>query len=415
MIHAKNFVQSEKFQRDHLDIYPDPNYVYSTDENEEKNSNFIIHNYGVEGGPVVVQLAGHDADIMCRAADRIISLTEGQIDGIDINLGCPQSIARKGRYGAFLMLEEGDIMYNIMRQMRAALPRDIALSAKIRVVANDDDQSSVLLDKVHRMQEAGIDLLTVHGRTVKENKTAVRGCNWDKIRLVVDALDIPVVANGGIEYASDVVRCIEATGAVGVMSSEALLENPSLFAASASAGDGDGAKTNTDDCELTGRALMERQFRLAEEYLHLAKEHPPLSGSLGRNGVHAVVKSHIFKMLYRFIDEHHDIRDQLGNSRETYNMEHIMALVKELKGRYYVESSSSSLSSSCSKDALVYTVDSSWYRRHPRTGGNDDPNGVVAAQSMDDKKAAIRERILKMKQKREVTTSRSTAAAAAAV
>ena len=40
------------------------------------------------------------------------------------------------------------------------------------------------------MQDAGLDLLTVHGRNVKENKTAVREANWDKIKLVVDTLDI---------------------------------------------------------------------------------------------------------------------------------------------------------------------------------------------------------------------------------
>ena len=176
MIHAKNFVQSEVFRKNHLDVYP------------VKDSNAFDR-------PVSVQIAGYDPECMAKAAMDIYERCEGNLDAIDLNLGCPQAIARKGRYGAFLFLEDNDVVCNILRSMRKTLPRDVAITAKIRVLKD----AAKLKDKILNMQDAGLDLLTVHGRNVKENKTAVREANWDKIKLVVDTLDI--------------------TGAAGVMSS----------------------------------------------------------------------------------------------------------------------------------------------------------------------------------------------------
>lgn len=71
--------------------------------------------------------------------------------------------------------------------------------------------------------------LEVHGRTVSSQKTKQGAANWDIIRKVKEVLDIPVVANGGIETGADAERLLEETGADAVMSSEGLLENPALF------------------------------------------------------------------------------------------------------------------------------------------------------------------------------------------
>ena len=61
-----------------------------------------------EDRPLVVQLAGHDPQLFLQAAKMI----EDKCDAIDINLGCPQGIAKRGRYGAFLMEELG-LLYNL--------------------------------------------------------------------------------------------------------------------------------------------------------------------------------------------------------------------------------------------------------------------------------------------------------------
>lgn len=72
-------------------------------------------------------------------------------------------------------------------------------------------------------------LCAVHGRTVRQAKTTQGTANWDIIAKVKSTLAIPVVANGGVETRADAIRLLEATGADAVMSSEALLEDPSLF------------------------------------------------------------------------------------------------------------------------------------------------------------------------------------------
>ena len=75
------------------------------------------------------------------------------------------------------------------------------------------------------LQLFGISLLAVHGRTLKENKTATGVARWEAIRAIVDSLSIPVIANGGCEFPSDIQECIDATKAAGVMSSEGEKKN----------------------------------------------------------------------------------------------------------------------------------------------------------------------------------------------
>lgn len=70
---------------------------------------------------------------------------------------------------------------------------------------------------------------TVHGRTVQQSKGRQGKANWDIIRRVKEALCIPVVANGGVQSRADADRLLHETGADAVMSSEGLLEDPSLF------------------------------------------------------------------------------------------------------------------------------------------------------------------------------------------
>uniref|UniRef100_A0A7S0PHH6 tRNA-dihydrouridine(16/17) synthase [NAD(P)(+)] n=1 Tax=Leptocylindrus aporus TaxID=1398097 RepID=A0A7S0PHH6_9STRA len=350
MIHATNFCKSEKFQRNHLDVFPMDNKFQEEDR------------------PVFVQIAGYDPKTMTEAAIKIVELADGNLDCIDINLGCPQSIARKGRYGAFLFAEQGDTVCNIIRSLRRNLPEDVGVSAKVRIL----DDEKLFFDKIRRMEDSGLNLMTVHGRTRRENKTAVGKCNWNMIKDAVELLDIPVIANGGIENPSDVNRCLDATGAIGVMSSEALLENPAIFR--------DGEK---DDLELSGRELVDRQFKLAEEYLALARECPPLKGSLGENGGHATVKGHLFKILYRFLDHHVDLRDKLGDSK-CYHIDQSSSIIRQLKDRFDI----------IDDDELEFSIWSSWYRRHR------SENSVEKVLSVSEKKILMRERIKALKEAR---------------
>lgn len=81
----------------------------------------------------------------------------------------------------------------------------------------------------HHPSRPGAAVSQVHGRTVRQSKTTQGVANWDIIRQVKEAVSIPVVGNGGVETRADAERLLKATGADAVMSSEGLLENPSLF------------------------------------------------------------------------------------------------------------------------------------------------------------------------------------------
>jgi tRNA-dihydrouridine synthase 1 len=177
-----------------------------------------------ESGPLVVQIAGHDPATLSNAAKIILERTnrcsngyeyEGPVSGIDVNCGCPQGIARKGRYGAFLMEESLDTVCNIITRLREDLPINVGVSCKIRIPneVGTPEGNAILKHRVERLIDAGCELITVHGRTLKENKTAVRECNWDAIAQVVEiakqysGYDYPIIANGGIEFSSDVSKC----------------------------------------------------------------------------------------------------------------------------------------------------------------------------------------------------------------
>lgn len=77
--------------------------------------------------------------------------------------------------------------------------------------------------------ECGCKMLVITGRTKDEIHEKQGPANWEMIRKIKAELDIPVIANGGIHKFEDIEKCLKATGCDGVMSGEAVLENPRLF------------------------------------------------------------------------------------------------------------------------------------------------------------------------------------------
>merc|ERR1719440_453785 len=231
----------------------------------------VLQDLGVaEDRPLILQLAGHDPDVLVEAAQKVQHL----VDAVDLNLGCPQHIAKRGRYGAFL-LEEEDLVVEIVKTLSSCLT--VPVTCKIRLFRDDLDRT---LRLCHRLQDAGCALLTVHGRTRYQNKQTVGSCNFAAIARVKAALEIPVVANGGIATYDEVLNCLDVTGADGVMTSEAILENPAIFCRNRDAQD--------DYID---------QDRLIEEYLDLAEQYLVSSRDVAED-CPKCVKAHLFKMLH---------------------------------------------------------------------------------------------------------------------
>ncbi|KAI8614343.1 dihydrouridine synthase-domain-containing protein [Chytriomyces sp. MP71] len=212
-----------------------------------------------EGGPgdrpLVVQFCANDPETLLKAA----KLVQDRCDAVDINLGCPQGIARKGHYGSFLM-EEWELVCSMVKNLDQNL--SIPVTCKIRIFP----EVSKTIEYAKRLQEAGCQLLTVHGRTreMKGHKTGL--ADWEQIRAVKAALDIPVFANGNICYWEDIGDCIDKTGCDGVMAAEGNLYNPALFSG------------ELPPC-----------WKMAEEYLQICRE-IPTSATVGP------MRAHLFKI-----------------------------------------------------------------------------------------------------------------------
>lgn len=308
--------------------------------------------------------------------------------------GCPQSIARKGRYGSFLHDEYPDLTYKVLRKLRSELPPHIGVTAKIRLPPTQADAAAGRLGSIssrasvqtidERMRcliDCGVDLITVHGRTRFENKVAVGVADWDSVRLCVESArnysgnaNFPIFSNGGIEFGEDVQTCFDKTNASGVMSSEGLLELPSLFRVTKE--------------ENTAKRLLERQLEFAEFYLDYATLFPPLPGSLGtKGGSFNVIRSHLFKFLHRYLEENPDLRSLLGK-HDVNTVKQSRDLVSELRSRYC------NLDEEQMRMKKSWDSNSSWYRRHRGTNSHAISSPTV---SLEERKHVMKLRLVKMK------------------
>ncbi|MDL5056869.1 tRNA dihydrouridine synthase DusB [Geitlerinema calcuttense] len=168
--------------------------------------------------PVSIQLFDCRPDFLATAAQK--AMAEGA-DTIDINMGCPVNKITKNGGGSSL-LRQPDIAEAIVREVVKAV--DIPVTVKTRIGWSEDEIN--ILDFAQRMQDAGAAMLTLHGRTRAQgyNGTA----NWEWIGRVKQILSIPVIANGDIFSIEAAVKCLETTGADGVMCSRGTLGYPFL-------------------------------------------------------------------------------------------------------------------------------------------------------------------------------------------
>lgn len=178
---------------------------------------------GLPEKPYAVQIVGADPHEMGYTA---YLAAERGAGWIDINMGCPaKDIIRSGSGAA--MMRDPERAAAVVRSVRASAPEIIPVTVKIR--AGWDDSSLNAPDFARRMVDAGACGVTVHGRTRAQVFTG--RSNPEYIAQVVQAVSVPVIANGDVDSALAAKELVERTGAAGVMIGRASWGNPWLFSA----------------------------------------------------------------------------------------------------------------------------------------------------------------------------------------
>ncbi|MBD2566524.1 tRNA dihydrouridine synthase [Anabaena lutea] len=171
------------------------------------------------GRPVFAQMIGESIPDLVRTAKE---LCKYNIAGVDLNMGCPAPrIYRKNVGGG--LLREPEKVDQILGELRAAV-NDKPLTVKMRVGFENTDNFYSILDIINRHN---IDLLSLHGRTVKDMYHGV--VKYDLIAEAVKRVDCPVLANGNINSAKTALEVLSQTGAAGVMVGRWAIGNPWLF------------------------------------------------------------------------------------------------------------------------------------------------------------------------------------------
>ena len=168
--------------------------------------------------PFIPQIFGGDPNDMATAAEMLAP----SADILDLNFGCPAPKVTSICAGAALM-GEPDRLVNMVESIISRV--DTPVSAKMRLGTGKGGNNATEL--CQRLEAVGTQRLCIHGRTLRQRYSGE--ADWTSIRQAVDAVDIPVVANGDIVDAESAAACLEQTGASGLMVGRAAIGRPSVF------------------------------------------------------------------------------------------------------------------------------------------------------------------------------------------
>jgi tRNA-dihydrouridine synthase 1 len=349
MLHARLFAETQKFREAHFQ----PTRL----ENESQKP-WLDGNPSIDR-PLFVQFCANKPDELLEAARHV----EPYCDAVDLNLGCPQGIARSGHYGAFLQ-EDWDTIHRLINKLHIEL--SIPVTAKLRILETKERT----LEYAKMILSAGASIITVHARHREQKGHNMGTADWSYIRYLRDNLpqDTVIFANGNILNRDDVEPCLKATGADAIMSAEGNLSDPTIFAKpppleqtnreywrGRNSQEGyriDGVirrymniiyehvlettPPKRSELYLPGDEELPKTFKLgADDISHDSgpptKKYKKEQGPKMSSPSLKVMQGHIFQLLRPMLSTHTNIRDSLAKCRvgDISAFEHVLSMVED--------------------------------------------------------------------------------------
>lgn len=178
--------------------------------------------------PMAIQLFGCEPSFLAEAAKMIEEKSYGGCTSdtppvaIDINMGCPVHKVVSNGEGSALLKEP-----RLAAELVSAVKKAVSLPVTVKIRTGWSRESKNAVEMAKRLEEAGADLIAVHGRTKEDMYSP--GVDLESIASVKTSVRIPVIGNGDIYTAADALHMLSETGCDGVMVARGALGNPFLF------------------------------------------------------------------------------------------------------------------------------------------------------------------------------------------
>ena len=172
----------------------------------------------VKHSPISYQISGHKPDMMRRAAEFL----NNYADMLDINMGCPVNKVVKGSDGCALM-RNPDLAADLVKAVKDGTDKPVSVKFRLGYTAEEMN----FVEFGEKMQKAGADFITIHGRTRSQMYSGK--ADWTKIKDLKTSVDIPVFANGDIVDIASAAECLEKSCADGIAIGRGALGDPTIL------------------------------------------------------------------------------------------------------------------------------------------------------------------------------------------